>query len=448
MTRFNMNAKVLLASIVVLLSLSLGRVANGATGVVSGSFALWNKNGNYCDPGVHDCTGTSYPKTDFDKQVPFKDARVEVWQGTKAIGIGSSNASGNFTVSWTSSVLTNAWVRIFAQNKDNRWFIGDTAGLRQNTNTPTFTLTAGTTSANPQPVGSYVDATSNTGAPWYDNVYWAAWLQWNNSFAYVGSLVTNYTNIEVRGVASAIPSFLGTCKSSCADGSSKRLQLDSTVSAFSPQGRILHESGHIVQYLMKPFHGDALNYCWDQNGSTSPVPPATTCPWSTGEKAPEWAYAAFLEGYATFIGDTTLWWPNAVEPTSCLSQFTCPVTDDTRIEKSDFPYSKFMCDTSAATPEIRWPMSTMRTLWDIYDDHNDADGDTVVEGWGNYSRFFTNLQNYPAGVADHQLDEPWSNTSYNVIDDSDGKGCYDYVYWYTLSYLNVDILWNDNCSPL
>jgi hypothetical protein len=427
--------------------LSLTGSALAATGVVSGNFKIWNKNGSFCDSALQDCTGAAYSKSQFDNIQPYRNGRVEVWRGSTVIGQGQSDGSGNFSVTWTSGSLTNAFVRFFAQDKDNHFFIADTNGLRMNTNTPTFTLTAGTTAGSPQNVGSYADAGSSAAATWYNNLYWGAALEWTNAFSLSGALAASYNGVEVRGVAATMNNFLGSCPTSCATGVSKRVQIDSVGSAFSPQGRIMHESGHVANYLLKPYHGTPGTnaYCWDTADSTSPVPPATSCSWS--RNSPEWGVAAFEEALATFSADNTLWYPNAVDPTSCTTQGRCSNTSTNRIEETHYAYDTNSCDVTDATPESRWPISGQRLLWDIYDDHDDADGDTVAEGAGAFWHMYANMTTYATGVADHAIDEPWSSTSYTTVTKWDGRGMSDYAVHYGTNYTSVGTLSVDNCSP-
>jgi len=418
--------------------------ASAASGVVSGHFEIYNLNGNYCDPAVQDCTGATYLKSEFDTFRPFRNARVEVWQGNSVVGQGSSDVNGDFKVSWSSGSLANARVRFFAQDKDNRFVIGDTNGARMNNNTGTFTLVSGTTSGSPQNVGSWTGGSS--GSPeWWTQLYWAAELEWRNAFNLVGILQTAYTNVEIRGVATSMPGFLGDCSTSCANGASKRIQIDSDSSSRKPQARMMHEAGHVANYLLKPFHYGFTNYCWDSSGATT-APDGGTCGWS--RTGPEWAAAAFEEGFATFSGDNTLWFPNAVAPTSCNSTGRCTLTSSNKLEETHFPFSTNNCDTSVDTPENRYPMSTMRLLWDIYDSTNDADGDTMAEGTGAFWHMYANMANYASGVSNHQIDECWSNTNFNVVDTRDGRSTSDYVFHYTNNYVDVGLLSTSNCSPL
>jgi hypothetical protein len=197
------------------------------TGYVSGNYSIWNKNGNFCDSAAQDCTGSYYPKASSDTWQPFLNAHAEVWQGANVIGQGSTDGAGHFVMSWTSSDLTTqAYVRWFTQQKDGRFTVENTAGQRVNNGSGTFTLVNGTTSGSPQNVGSWFSGSSANPDP-STNVYWALELEWRTTFNLVGALQTAFTNVEVRGFADNQPSFLGTCTTSCAQGSTKRIQFDS-----------------------------------------------------------------------------------------------------------------------------------------------------------------------------------------------------------------------------
>jgi hypothetical protein len=91
----------------------------------------------------------------------------------------------------------------------------------------------------------------------------------------------------------------------------------------------------------------------------------------------------------------------------------------------------------------------MRFFWDVYDAVNDADSDTMQEGWDCFSCMYTNIANYPAGVGADQIDEPWSSTTYTTLDNRDGRGARSYWHNYTLSARStVGVLRTDNCDPL
>jgi hypothetical protein len=412
--------------------------ASAYSGYLSGTIGLWLKSGNYCDAAVQDCTASLYPRSEFDTVQPFRNGQVEVTQGSATIGQGVTDDNGNFVMYWnTGNLSTQASVTFTARHKDSRFFFTNTSGQFLANVTGGFTLTNGTTQASPQNIG-YWYAGSSASPTWYLNTFWQAEMQWRLSFALVGALDSVYTNVEVRGVAQNMPDFLGQCNTSCARGSEKKIQLDSLTSALSPQHRMMHEAGHVVSYQLKPNHGGYSQYCW---------PNATgSCTWSQGSA--EWGSAAFEEGFATMMADTTLWNPDAVAPTSCLSSGRCSVNVNTNIETTHYPYATNNCSLSATSPEARWPISVQRFLWDVYDSHNDCDGDTIQEGWDAYWRLYAVMQTYPNGVDDHQIDEVWSSTSYTTIDDLDGRGATDYNHHYINDNgVDTNILWIDNCIP-
>jgi hypothetical protein len=161
----------------------------------------------------------------------------------------------------------------------------------------------------------------------------------------------------------------------------------------------MHEMGHIASYLSKPFVGTvAYSYPTQCTGCGS---------WNLG--TPEWLSAGFEEGLATFLGDVAMYWHWAVEPTTCLSTSSCNAWS---IEDS-------AGDGNCAADEHRWPISTDRYLWDIYDTVDDTTYTDSVNI--HYWQFFTTLENYSSGFANYQCDEPWTNSNYNVVDDWDGR---------------------------
>lgn len=443
------TAKALFAGIGAVMVLLGASSAEAASGFVRGNFKTWNRNGNFCDSTLQACAGSRYPKAgNFDVAVPFMNGRVEVWQGNDRIGFGTSDANGDFTVSWSSDTLTNARVRWMSEHGNGRFVINDTNGLRMNNNSGTFTLTNATTAGSPQPVGSWVGGTS-ANPDWWMNLYWAAERQFRQTINLVGALQGPYTGVEIRGIDSgaALSGFItadGVCDTSCASGSLKRVQIDSLNSALSPQARMLHEAGHVASYLLKPFVSGS-NYCWTQAGATAPPAGQPACTW--GRLSAEWAAASFEEAFATFFGDVTFWSATATDPTTCNSSARCAVNAANRIEETHYAGATNNCSTAAANPENRWPMSTLRTLWDAYDVQNDATNETFQEGAGNFWRLFANMTQFPNGVGNNQIDEPWLSTAYTTIDNYDGRSIRDYTAWYA-NWLDIDDAADVNCDPL
>jgi hypothetical protein len=165
----------------------------------------------------------------------------------------------------------------------------------------------------------------------------------------------------------------------------------------------------------------------------------------------EWGAAAFEEAWATHYGSVTLWADNAESPTTCLSSGTCYDSTGapffgTDLEASSYPHEENNCDANTANPEARWPLSAMRYFWDVYDNHNDADGDTYSASQGNFWQHFANLAWYPEGTDTNQIDEPW-NSTYTAVTEPDGRGSTSYFVNYDANVTYTGTLWADNCAP-
>jgi hypothetical protein len=87
----------------------------------------------------------------------------------------------------------------------------------------------------------------------------------------------------------------------------------------------------------------------------------------------------------------------------------------------------------------------MRFMWDVYDSHNDADGDTVQQGVDCFWCLFGVVLGYPEGTGANQINEIW-NYNYTNIDNYDGRGSYSYSVNYNAQFLYVGTLRVDNCS--
>jgi hypothetical protein len=418
---------------------ALASPALAYSGVLSGSFSTWNKNGGYCDPGLTNCTGSYYSRSGFDAFQPIKNAHLEVFQGSTVIGQGSTDDNGNFSVAWNSTnVSTTVLVRWFNQHKDNRFVVNDTAGTRTSTFSGNFTLTAGTTAGSPQYIGGWHVGSSDS-PDWATNVYLLAEMEWRTSFALVGELVNSYTNVEIRGLSPNIPGYLA-CPTACASG--KKILIATFGDALVGYN-ILHESGHVANYVVKPYHGGFNNYCWPR---TSPPDYNGDMACTASRSSPEWGATEFEEGYADFSEANTLWSPSATHPTICSTRTSCADSYVTNMEITHYPFSANTCSMDAQRPESRWPMSVLRFLWDIYDDVNDADGDTISEGYGPFWHMYANMTNYANGTGPTQIDEPWLDTTFTSFDNLDGRGTISYKDHYA-TYTSVHTLWVDNCSP-
>jgi hypothetical protein len=437
--------RTVLALATALCCLSLSRGAAAGAGTITGTYRIWNKNGNYCDPNpapgfVHNCTGSNYPKSQYDTLQPLKNAHVELWQGGGAIGQGVTDDNGNFLVQWSSSNLTTpVWVRWFAQQKDNRFIVEDMNSLRMNNNSGSFTLINGTTVNIPQNIGSWYSG-SSAGPQWYMNIYWAAEKEWRETFNLVGLFQNGYTNVQIRGEQNCSGG------DSCATGSTKSIQIGggvtNEVDAYTPQAVVMHEGGHIADFVARSYT-NGENYCYP--GTTGGQIGGVQCGWNATVDA--WGATSFEEGFATLAANVTLWYPNAVEPTYCRSQGTCGNADNTNLEVSHAINSA--CLVNSGNNESRKPISTMRMLWDLYDIPTDTSWDSLSEGAGAFWQMWSIMTFYPAGTGIYAIDEPWS-ANYAIEDNYDGRGSISYYHNYVANYASQIAMYNiwwANCSP-
>lgn len=413
--------------------------ADAATGWISGSVQLWNANGNYC-PTTNSCVGSRYPQSQFHTWQALANAHVNVYDTAGTfIGQGGTASNGTFTVSWTAPVKpTQIVVRFFASQKDYRFHLADPSGGWYNWFTPALTVGASSPTS-PQAVGGWLLGSSTVPDP-YANAYWAAEREWRDVFNLVGVLQANFTNVEIRGFADNMPGYRGSCPTSCAAGEDKQVQLDANA-AFNPQARVMHELGHIASYVTHPWKRTG-NYNWPNTSGTDG--------WNQGSS--EWSVAGFEEAFATHYGSIAFWASDAVTPTTCNSAASCfgstglPKTN-ADLEASSFPHAADNCDKTASAPELRRPISHMRFLWDVFDNHNDADGDSYSADLGDFWKHLHNLAWYAEGTGANQIDEPWNSTRTSVTE-LDGRGSLSYAFNYGANVANISVLRVDNCGPL
>lgn len=408
------------------------------TGAVTGIAKFWNMNGNYCPSGA-DCTGARYPQTDFNKKLPISNALVDVYDlNWHLLGEGASDDNGVYVVPYKADTKPDkVYVKVFAWQKESRFFFRDVNG-RDYGGYTVVTMDASTNNGN---AGTRYWGTSDAPDPYF-NAYWAAELQWRRVMNYVGRLQTQFFLIEVRGFANDQPDFLQTCKTSCTRGDLRRVQLDTNAS-LRPQARIMHELGHAAEYVTKPWRlmNDGT---YDGSGPLD---------WDYNSR--EYGHMAFQEAIATHYGSIAFWYDNAASPTTCLSNTKCYDSSGSplalaNLEASSYPHTDDNCD--AAHEEGRWPLSLMRYLWDVYDSHNDADGDSYSAAATDFWRHLSNTYYYPDGIGTYQIDEPWAPGDFGGYyvpgppAELDGRGARSWQHNY-LSVHDTELLRIDNCSP-
>lgn len=375
--------------------------ASASWGYVSGRLLFFNNQGNYCNDDGRDCSGARYPKSQYRVNMPVRDVKVYVRRTSDnaIIGQGVANSSGYYTVYWSSPGSGNVSGKVtwHGEQKDGRFAIRTSSGGTWVFWTyPKTLLNASTTN-----FGSLVWGNSSSPNS-LANLYDGATRMWKDALNYSNRMRASFTNVEIRAYNS------GACPTSCANGANKRIIIDSANSAYMPQGRVLHEMGHIASYVSKP-RKSFVDYTRDGvNG------------WSL--RSPEYASASFEEGLATFYGDTALYWYWNAEPLTCLSSGTCTRSNNNRVERSTGVRS------SCASGEERWALTVDRYLRDVYDSTNESFGggrsDTNREPYYN---FFDAVARFGNGYDNRDKNEPYNKILFITwVDDKDGRSARDF----------------------
>jgi len=365
-------------------------------GVVHGRIWFYQHQGNYCTPSAwRDCEGARYLSSQYHTNMPVGDVKVFVREGETIVGQGVTDANGYFRISWWAdhgvSKLNFIWT---AEHKDNRFAVRTGDGGTWIMWTYELDTVFGSTWDSPQWAGDYTWGSPGAEHP-MSNVYDGARRMWNDSLSSSWTMQNRFANLEVRSTNTR-------CSTSCAHGNENRIDLDGNA-PYQPQGRILHEMGHIASY--KGSHdwnvNTCANYSWGPNATG----------WSLD--GPEWGCAAFEEALATFFGDTALYGANAATPRTCLSTGECG--DGWDIERTP---------ASCPTDSNRIPLNIDRALWDEFDNRND--GESIFE---NLWVYFDQLEDYANGNENHAKDE-WTDNSGGGWD-LDGRGSFDWMWHYT-----------------
>jgi len=334
----------------------------------------------------------------------------------RQIGSGTTDFNGNFLVRWTSSNnVTSGKVRWFAEHSGNRFKVKTGTGGRHTFTSGTRTLNNGRTQTNPNSWGDIRWGSSTTPHP-VSNVYDGAHRTWFYSAQYSPRAIPNFVNVELRA-------FNTNCPTSCANA----LRVDLDTGADTPyvySARTAHELGHIVSDQVSQGREAASCNDYSRNGAG----------WSI--TSPEHMCAGYEEAYATLVGDIGRHWFNAPQPFACgYETGVCSLNTETSSAAGGGS-----CDGSVE--EERWVLTTLRFLWDVYDDVNDGGSESVRQ---TYDRVIDNQGNFAIGTANHQRDEPFAG---GTLSDQDGKGQFDYlVNFETAHPVELDEADAINCFP-
>jgi len=364
-----MSRKEVACILALTISLLSRQTAAATQGVVAGQVLFWNHNGHFC-PTTRECDDAYYTDADSENYTGFPRVVVQVQDPDhNVLGASAADEEGNFVVAWYSPTGAASFhLQWQALDYENRVRIEYASGTIVYWSTSNQTLVNGTTPANPQ----WRDARSGSSYspnP-YANIYWAEWMMWRWSLYYSARMRSYYTNVRILAQSTV-------CTTSCAEGSTKRIWLDTDPrTPYSPLSRVMHEMGHIASYLSS---GSSVGYketaIYDYNGDSG---------WTL--HSPEWGADQFEEGFATFLAIGGFYGGDSEGPLICGLVNGTACADDIQ---NDVEYHWHNCDY--ANEEDRWPLNAIRYLWDVYDRFNTPD-DQYSVAWAHrnfQSPFFT-----------------------------------------------------------
>jgi len=353
-----------------MLALAAATPAYAVSGTVSGRWRFFQNQGNYCDPAVRNCTGAQYLSSEYHTYQPIANSTVYIKDPDgNTIGTGVTSDTGNFTITW-SRATTPSFIQAFwhFEHRDGRFRVRSATGGRYSIWSGQLTpVVNGTLNAGDLNVGT---SSSPSGLA---NIYDGASRMWYNALNFSSRMRANFTDLEIRAYPTE-------CETACARGASNQILMPAG-SEFSPQGRILHEMGHIASYKSKTRSLTHGSYCYPLQEVTN----ADQCSdgssngWSINSS--EWRGVALEEGRATFFGDVSIYWNTSPDPRTCLSSSTCGSNGG--LESSP------TCSGSIG----RQALQADRYMWDIYDSVNDGT-DTLH---ADYFSFFDTLAALPTG---------------------------------------------------
>lgn len=367
-------------------------VASAASGTVRGYWKNYQNQGNYCDAAVRNCTGARYLKSEYHTYHPISDTKIYVKDpGGAVIGTGVTDANGYFNIVWNRA-STPAYVRVYWQfeHKDDRFKVRSANGGVYSKWTGELAVTNGGVTN----VGTLYAGTSSA-ISGLANIYDGADRMWNDSLRYSGLMLSRFTGLVIRAYPTE-------CATGCANSSTNLVKLPEGAE-FRPQGRVLHEMGHIAAGKAAGARMDPGSYCYPLE--ENPPSGSSTCSDGSsngwGMSSSEFRGVALKEAMATVLGDIALYWSNAVDPRSCLSAGECPASSS--IETS-----------ATCTGKVgRSAMQMVRYLWDHYDARSDGNDDVQK----SYFVFVDTLNSIPAGTS-------WGQKS-SYSNGNGGVDCWD-----------------------
>lgn len=382
------------------------------SGTATFKVRFFQNQGNFCptisDP-TRDCSSTQYDESMFGVNQVVSGTKAYLFKtGGAAIGSGITDANGDVTMTWIdfscSSGSISAVMNWRFQHGDDRFAVKDITGATWSSSSSPVTLTNGAT----QNLGTFTKGSSATPDP-LANVYDGASRMWEFALNDSAHMRSYFTGLDILAFE---PSVGATCPTSCAIGTST-VRLDAAAE-FKPQARIMHEMGHIASQWAHP----SQNF---QFGGNYNFPSGTPGGGGWSMTTSEWSHASFEEGYATFLGDRSIYWQGNDEPTTCNSTSFCSNSASTNTETT---VGSGLCASTGGTgsTEERNALNVIRFLRDIYDTNSDFTDDVLAS---SYASIIDTAEEFGTGTIDSGKNEPW-NSGLTALDDNDGHCTTDF----------------------
>jgi hypothetical protein len=410
------------ASSFVLISVMHVGSAFGYSAIISGKVEQYVELGNYCSnmtiPPM-DCTASMFPAAHTNTTRPFQHVTIVLRdQSDSTIGLGGTDDNGNFSIAWNSgSIPSSIQIRLLNSETNGRFSIRTSDGATIWWGVVTTINNPGLSNWNVGTWGWYSYVASN-------NAFEATRLGWDNAWKFSADMLSRfYTQI-----------WLGASSTYHSNGNVMLREAD-VPSVFI----VNHEVGHVIDHLQT-----AKRSCGAWNWAPGATCTGAGTPASCNQNPPhdfgssEWYCSSFTEGWAHFAATTMLYGLGASQPLICASVGTCPTGYN--VETSS--------GSGCAEATRRQPIHVARYIWDTYDNVNDTGVyNDIVPSWPGvrFAQIFDNLDLFPAGKGDHQVDEAWNSTA-TEIDAPDGRSAADWKY-HNDPVQNTSDQFTYNCAP-
>lgn len=400
--------------------------ADAASGAVRRQFRYWEHNGGYCDATIEEgrtCTGATYTAATYDTPQPLKSMKVYLVRDSDnaVIGQASTGSDGFATVAWSTLPWEPAPVAHFDikfEHSSDRFVVKSGSGGTVTGFTANFQTINGTTTTAPQLLGTATWGSSSTSNN-YADLYGGATRSWE-SLNDSSRVVNTFTGLQIWAFVST-----GTV----ARPKSNRVEIHSLQA--DDQFAISHEMAHVAEYKVNNFDVRS-NMCF--NGE---LPRCSHDMFSAENRS-----VTYNEGFADFAGGRSIYGQSATMPVACIvSDGPCFFFDSATSMRMETTTGSGSCVTN----EGRFEASIARYMWDIYDDNADYTGETLNR---SFATFFDIFAAWPAGIDDHQKDEPWD--AFGSVDTEDGHSGSDFRFVALNNYsapFDSNTVRTANCSP-